>query len=97
MAASGGYAAIVNVDGMGKSSNGSKVAAFVEDDIQYPQLLSATFKYLYLIFAEGSSSTAPASLPLSKWVFSEGGHPLPICGQSPAYRAEHCTTVEFNL
>lgn len=93
MAASGGYAAIVNVDEMGK--NNSKVAAFVEDDIQYPQLLSATFKYLYLIFAD--DVTAPASLPLSKWVFSEGGHPLPICGQSPAYRAEHCTTVEFNL
>ena len=89
MLASGGYAAISNVENANATS-------FVKDDIQYPQLLSATFKYLYLIFTENDSENI-ANLPLSKWIFNEAGHPLPICGQSIAYRPERCTTVEFNL
>lgn len=53
---------------------------------QDPQLISATFKYLYLTMVEDESV-----LPLDKWVFNAAGHPLPICGQHPLYPKAACS------
>ena len=44
-------------------------------------LVSATLKYLYLIFAEDDT------IELDKWVFNAFGHPLPVKGANEAYPA----------
>ena len=49
---------------------------------QPPEFLSATLKYLYLIFSDDSI------LPLDQWVFNSAGHPLPIAGKNIQYPAE---------
>ncbi len=54
-------------------------------DYQSPQFLSATLKYLYLIFEENDV------LPLDKWVFTDAGQPLPICGRHERYPVSACS------
>ena len=59
------YAGLADVDLVPRTRNlgpGHQPAIF----------LSATLKYLYLIFSEGTV------LPLDQWVFNTAGHPLPI-------------------
>ena len=53
-------------------------------DVQPPEFLSSTLKYLYLTF------TTDEVLPLDQWVFNSAGHPLPICGTNLAYPNEWC-------
>lgn len=48
-------------------------------DLQAVTFLRATLKYLYLIFCDDQY------YPLDKWVFSTGGHPLPIRGTNEAF------------
>lgn len=54
-------------------------------DYQSPQFLSATLKYLYLIFENDDV------LPLDKWVFTDAGQPLPICGRHERYPVSACS------
>lgn len=57
-----------------------------EARLPHSMYLSATLKYLWLIFSEGDV------LPLSQWVFNEAGQPMPICGaDKKVYPAEKCT------
>lgn len=53
-------------------------------DYQSPQFISATLKYLYLIFEEDDV------LSLDKWIFTDAGQPLPICGQHERYPVSAC-------
>lgn len=54
-------------------------------DYQSPQFISATLKYLYLIFEEDDV------LPLDKWIFTDAGQALPICGQHERYPKFACS------
>ena len=60
----------------------------IKSDYQRANFLSATLKYLYLIFTDDTTS-APV-LPLDKWVFNTRGHPLPVCGTSVYYSKDKC-------
>ncbi|KDQ62916.1 glycoside hydrolase family 47 protein [Jaapia argillacea MUCL 33604] len=60
--ASGGYASVINVD---------EVPVTHEDKME-TFLMSETFKYLYLLFADSSV------IPLTQYVFNTEAHPLPI-------------------
>ncbi len=46
----------------------------IKNNVQLPVFLSATLKYLFLIFTDDSV------LPIDQWVFSAAGHPFPIFG-----------------
>jgi len=52
-----------------------------KDDVQQSFFLAETLKYLYLLFSDDSL------LSLDEWVFNTEGHPLPIKGINPYYRA----------
>ncbi len=53
-------------------------------DYQPANLLSNTFKYLYLIFTDQSV------LPADKWIFNQRGNPMPICGTNERYPKQMC-------
>ncbi|XP_046668814.1 mannosyl-oligosaccharide alpha-1,2-mannosidase IA isoform X2 [Homalodisca vitripennis] len=52
-----------------------------KDDVQQSFFLAETLKYLYLLFSDDSL------LSLDEWVFNTEGHPVPIKGMNPYYRA----------
>ena len=57
-----------------------------EDKLSKSMFLSATLKYLYLIFSGNETL-----VPMEAWVFNEAGQPLPICGADPrTYPVEKC-------
>ncbi|KAI9331093.1 glycoside hydrolase, partial [Obelidium mucronatum] len=59
---SGGYSGLTNATRMPPTQN-DKMESF---------LMAATFKYLYLLFADASI------LPLDQYAFNRGAHPLPV-------------------
>lgn len=61
----GGYLQVQNVNRIPTVKDGTS---------QPPLFMSATLKYLYLIFSDKLT-------PLDQWVFNSVGHPLPIIGQ----------------
>ena len=58
-----------------------------KSNYQNAQFLSATLKYLYLIFSEDEL------LPLEEWIFNAYGQPLPVCGTNDAYKK--CATTKI--
>lgn len=55
-----------------------------KEDYQPPNFLSATLKYLYLIFADDNTQL-PLPLSLDSWVFTGDGQPLPVCESSVCF------------
>lgn len=72
---SGGYSDLNTVD----------TVPTIKADYQRASFISATLKFLYLIFTDED-----LVFPLDKWIFNTRGHPLPVCGTSAYYPKEKC-------
>lgn len=56
-----------------------------KEDHQPSTFLSATLKYLYLIFTDDTNRDQ--LLPLDGWVFTKDGQPLPVCESNLCYES----------